>query len=187
MLRRRTTPPVLELVAAGRVDDALLPMLGAELQARTGLQWRVGEAVPLRDEWRDPRTGLVRSIHLMHALMDAAEEDEDGRRWTLAIAEEGFCAEGVGPILGEAAVDGCCATIGVAPLRRGSGADADVFRARMVTEALHELGHLAGAEHCGRASCVMYPSLDIADTDLKGDRFCVTCASVLEKRGIRKS
>lgn len=189
MLRRRTPPPVLDLVSAGALDDGLLRTLGADLGAHLGLQWRVGEPVELRDEWRDGETGLYRSVFLMHALIASADAADRRRapRWTLAIADAGFCAAEVGPVFGEAEADGCCAVVGLAPLRRGSGADADVLRGRLLTEALHELGHLAGAEHCGRASCVMYPSLHIADTDRKGPGFCADHARALKRLGIRKT
>lgn len=189
MLRRRRPPPVLEIVPAGEVDEGLLRTLGADVEAHLGLQWRAGDGVPLCDEWMDPDTGLYRSVFLMHALIarrDAAKEPALSR-WTLAIADAGFCAAGVGPILGEAEVEGCCCVVGLTPLRRGSGADADVLRARLLTEALHELGHVAGAEHCRRASCVMFPSLHIADTDQKGADFCASCAPALKRLGIRKT
>lgn len=188
MLRRRKPPPVLELIPAGEVDDGLLRTLGADLQASLGLQWRRGDEVPLRGEWMDAETGLYRSVFLMHALMASAgaAERRAPPRWRLAIADAGFCAAEVGPIFGEAEVDGCCAVVGLAPLRTGSGADAEVLRDRLLTEALHELGHLAGAEHCGRASCVMYPSLHIADSDHKGASFCAHCAEPLQRLGIRK-
>lgn len=189
MLRRRRPPPVLEIVPAGAVDDALLRALGADLESALGVQWRMGDPLPLHDAWRDEATGLYRSVFLMHDLIARREAaDKAGApRWTLAIADAGFCAAGVGPVYGEAEVEGCCCAVGLAPLRRGSGADADVLRARLLTEALHEMGHLAGAEHCGRASCVMYASLDIADTDLKGATFCAGCAQALKRLGIRKT
>lgn len=189
MLRRRTPPPILEIVPVGAVDDGLLRTLGADVQAALGVQWHVGPPMALLAAWMDPATGLCRSVHLMHALIASAGAAERGRapRWRLAIADAGFCAAGVGPILGEAVMEGCCAAVGLAPLRAGSGADADVLRARLLTEALHELGHLAGAEHCGRASCVMYASRHIADTDHKGARFCPACAVVFKTLGLRKT
>jgi archaemetzincin len=189
MPRRRRGPPVLELIPAGAVDDGLLRTLGADVQACLGLQWRMGDPVPLRGEWMDRETGLYRSVFLMHALMASRDAEERGEasRWRLAIADAGFCAADVGPVFGEAEMEGCCAVVGLAPLRAGSGADADVLRDRMLTEALHELGHLAGAGHCGRASCVMYPSLHIADSDHKGASFCADCREALKRLGIRKS
>ena len=189
MPRRRKSPPVLEIVPAGELDERLLRTLGGDLADSLALQWRIGDALPLRDAWKDARTGLYRSVFLMHALIarrDAAEEDDDAR-WSMAIVDAGLCAAEVGLVFGEAEVGGCCCVVGLTPLRRGSGADADVLRARLLTEAVHELGHLAGAEHCRRASCVMYPSLDIADTDRKGATFCADCARASIRLGIRKT
>lgn len=188
MLPRRKPPPVLEIVPAGEVDGALLRTLGADVEACLGLQWRVGEGLALQDGWMDPRTGLLPSVHLMHALIarHGGAGKDAAARWTLAIADAGLCAAQVGPVYGEAEVEGCCCVVGLAPLRGGSGADADVLRARLLTEALHELGHLAGAAHCRRASCVMYASRHIAHTDLKGAEFCAGCAPALKRLGIRK-
>lgn len=186
--RRRGFRPV-ELVPAGEVDSSLLRTLGADLQAALGVQWRVGEAMPLRGEWRETEGGHYRSIHLMHALMDrvADQDAKRDRRWRLAIADAGLCAEGAGGIFGEAAMEGCCAVVGLAPLRAGSGADAGVLRDRLLTVAVHELGHLAGMRHCGRASCVMFPSRHIADTDSKERAFCPECRRSLKLRGLQES
>jgi archaemetzincin len=186
--RRRTLRPV-ELVPAGGVDGALLEDLGGALAAELGVQWWVGDALPLDDAWRETDSGLYRSIHLIHALMDRMEggEGKRARTWRLAIADAGLCAEGVGEVLGEAAVEGCCAVVAIQPLRAGSGADGEILRARLLTEAVHEIGHLAGVAHCGRASCVMYPSLHIAESDLKGHTFCAECRRTLNLRGVQES
>ncbi|HEV3050939.1 MAG TPA: matrixin family metalloprotease [Longimicrobium sp.] len=186
--RRRSLRP-LDLIPAGEVDAGLLKTLGDDLQNALGVQWCVGDALPLREEWRETESGLYRSIHLMHALMDRVEQRETkrARRWRLAIADAGLYAEGVGAIYGEAAMEGCCAVVGLAPLRTGSGADTGVLRDRLLTEAVHELGHLAGLAHCRNTSCVMYSSLHIADTDHKGRTFCRECRRPLKLRGLQES
>ena len=187
--RRRATLPPVELIPAGEVDAALLDQLGRDLQGALGVQWTIGDALPLREEWKDAQSGLYRSIYLIHALMDRAGAGDGGEAppWRLAIGDIGLCAQGVGGVLGEAAQEGCCAVVGVAPLRHGSGADTEVLRGRLLSEAVHELGHLAGAAHCRRASCVMYPSLHIADTDHKGPAFCDECRRALKLRGLQDS
>jgi archaemetzincin len=186
--RRRKLRPI-ELVPCGGVDRALLDDLGRALATEFGVQWSVGDALPLDEGWRETDSGLYRSIHLMHALMDRVEagEGKRRRRWRVAIADAGLCAEGVGEVLGEAAVDGCCAVVALQPLRAGSGADGEVLRARLLTEAVHEIGHLAGVAHCRRASCVMYPSLHIAESDLKGHTFCAECRRTLNLRGLQET
>jgi len=171
------------------VDDGLIASVGDGVRAVLGLQWRPGDAMPLHAEWRDAESGLYPSVHLMHALIArrGAEDEDDELRWTLAIADAGFCAPRVGTVFGEAEVEGCCAVVGLEPLRAGSGADADVLRDRALSVALHELGHLGGVHHCRRASCVMYPSSHIADTDRKGTALCPDCARALKWLRIRKS
>lgn len=181
---RRHRPPSVELVPVGHVPETLLRMLGDDLRASAGMQCSMGEAMALAGEWRDAESHLYRSGDIMQALI--ASHGAGARSWKLAIADAGLCAGDVGPVFGEAAVDGCCAVIGLLPLRHGSGADADVLRGRLLTEALHELGHLDGADHCGRESCVMYPSLHIADTDRKAAGFCDDCRRALKWRGLRK-
>lgn len=186
--RRRKLRPI-ELIPAGGVERGLLDDLGRALEAELGVQWSVGGALPLDEAWRETESGLYRSIHLMHALMErvAGGEGNRARTWRLAIADAGLCAEGVGAVFGEAAVEGCCAVVGIDPLRAGSGADGQVLRSRLLTEAVHEAGHLAGVAHCRRASCVMFPSLHIADTDRKGHTFCAECRRTLNLRGLQET
>ena len=56
-----------------------------------------------------------------------------------------------------------------------------VFRRRVLVEAVHELGHALGLEHCDYPACVMYFSNWIGDTDRKGPGFCFQCARRLER------
>lgn len=174
--------PVVELIPTGELDPALVQALAEDLEA-LGYRTARGKPLALEPHWLEPRTGLAASQEIMHALLDRSPRD----RWHVAIAEVGLCGGEAGPVFGEAAHGGCCAVIGIRPLRGKSGADGDVLRNRILTSTLHELGHLAGAEHCRRASCVMYPSRDIADTDRKETSFCADCGPIVKSAGKRKS
>ena len=55
--------------------------------------------------------------------------------------------------------------------------DQTLFRKRVLTEAVHELGHTYGLEHCRNPHCVMFSSKSLIDTDLKGPDFCERCKS----------
>ena len=63
----------------------------------------------------------------------------------------------------------------------GQEPDPKVFRGRVLTEAVHELGHALGLPHCEYPGCVMYFSNWIGDTDRKGPGFCFRCARALER------
>jgi archaemetzincin len=53
--------------------------------------------------------------------------------------------------------------------------DQDLFHRRVLTEAVHELGHTYGLGHCGDPRCVMFFSNSLSDTDRKGPEFCPRC------------
>lgn len=172
MPNRRT----LHLVPAGGPDPALVHWLAGALRAHTPLRVEAGAPLALPETWRE-HGGKVRSEEVVRALMARRGKDP---AWQLAIAEAHLCGGDVGRVFGEAAPEHGCAVVAVPPMRAASGADEDVLRGRVLTGVLHELGHLAGAEHCRRASCVMYPSQDIADTDRKGTAFCQDCGAGLQ-------
>jgi len=56
----------------------------------------------------------------------------------------------------------------------------EVFRRRLLTEAVHEIGHAIGLPHCEHPGCVMYFSNWIGDTDRKGPDFCYQCKRRME-------
>lgn len=59
--------------------------------------------------------------------------------------------------------------------------DENLFYQRILTEAVHELGHTFGITHCGNPHCVMFFSNSLVDTDRKGSEFCPVCKNKLQK------
>jgi len=51
----------------------------------------------------------------------------------------------------------------------------ELYRKRVLKEAVHELGHTLGLGHCVNQACVMFFSNSIIDTDRKDYRLCANC------------
>ena len=60
--------------------------------------------------------------------------------------------------------------------------DKKLFKRRLMTEAVHELGHTFGLGHCDNPKCVMYFSKTLADTDRKGPNFCPKCSKQITQK-----
>jgi archaemetzincin len=54
-----------------------------------------------------------------------------------------------------------------------------LFLKRAATEAVHELGHTYGLDHCANSRCVMWFSNTLAESDRKGMTMCADHASQL--------
>ena len=91
-------------------------------------------------------------------------------------------------VFGEAQLDGNCAAVSVARLREegyGMPPCADLLRARLLKEAVHELGHTFGLRHCADWRCVMTSSHAVERIDVKTAEFCAGCRMQVE-RGFRR-
>lgn len=65
------------------------------------------------------------------------------------------------------------------PKLYGKGGDYEKMCGRVVKEAVHELGHCYGLDHCRNEKCVMSFSNDVVAVDRKGKFFCENCAEKL--------
>lgn len=58
---------------------------------------------------------------------------------------------------------------------------------RMIKEAVHEIGHVVGLEHCLNNNCVMYFSNSLSDTDRKTGWFCKDCFDDFKQKAKKSS
>ncbi|MDZ7373716.1 MAG: archaemetzincin family Zn-dependent metalloprotease [candidate division KSB1 bacterium] len=90
-------------------------------------------------------------------------------------------------VFGEAQLGGKAAVVSCYRLKNelyGLPPDNRLLQARLLKEAIHELGHTFHLLHCDDPSCVMRVSTYVEEIDYKGDRFCAACearlANILE-------
>ena len=132
--------------------------------------------VPLQPDAYNPARGQYRGTPFLEALMRLRR---DPKEIMLGVTEEDLYDGGLNFIFGLASPAGVC----VISLKRldnrfyGLPQDDVLYFKRVLTEAVHEIGHVLGLPHCPNPHCVMHFSNSLADTDQKGYRFCPDCAA----------
>lgn len=173
------TGPRLTVATLGRIrsDPDLPAWLRHHLPRSLELEPVSGPEIGLAEQWKDPGSGVYDSNRIVDALIEVlAPETSDNHTprpgWTLVLTEADLCAPGRPFVFGEATLGGPIALVSIARL---AAPDPEVLRLRTLKEAAHEIGHLAGLEHCPDPRCVMFPSTDLPDTDAKLDTLCSAC------------
>jgi len=81
-------------------------------------------------------------------------------------------------VFGEAQMGGLCSVLSTHRLRQefyGLPPDPELFRQRLIKEAVHELGHTLSLTHCDDYRCVMASSHAVEWIDLKESVLCGNC------------
>lgn len=93
----------------------------------------------------------------------------------LGVVDVDVFAPGLNFVFGEAYSPGRAALISLWRLKPsfyGETPQLDLYAGRVLKEAVHELGHTLGLNHCPKILCVMHFSNSILDTDKKENLFC---------------
>ncbi len=115
--------------------------------------------------------------------LEELELDEYDR--VLGIIDVDLYAPELTFVFGEADLKSRVSIISLTRLRQefyNLPADIALFNQRLITEAVHELGHTYGLRHCDLDKCVMFLSRTLSDTDKKGSLFCRKCNKMLKHK-----
>lgn len=98
----------------------------------------------------------------------------------LGITQEDLFIPILTHVYGEAQLDGTACVVSLARLLTGTGLDVfDTGGARMIKEAVHELGHCFNLRHCKDPMCLMHYCRKVEDVDKKISQFCRYCDILL--------
>ncbi len=116
--------------------------------------------------------------------------DRVGVDFILGVAEVDAYSNGLNFVFGEALLGKGVAVVytrRLHPSFYGEAENKELYLQRLLKEALHELGHSMGLDHCTTPGCVMNFSNSIVEVDAKKPAFCQLCVEELRRIGIKVS
>ena len=173
-------PLTIRLISVGSLPPVLLGFLQEGLRRELGVDVKLGENLPLPAACPEGRGQCPGEPF----LAELAAARPHGEEMILGVTGVDLTAPGLNFVFGLADPRSRAAVISLArlyPEFYGQPRDPRRFKARAIKEAVHELGHLLGLDHCPDPACIMSFSNSLADTDRKGPGFCELCRDLLRK------
>ena len=165
----------IRLAALGNVGAGVLANLAEDLAFAFEAEVSIGPPLEHPQYAYDSKRKQYHSTAMLSRLKGVPLQE--GER-LLGIVDLDLYIPGLNFVFGEADVEERVAVISLWRLRQeyyGLPPDERLFGLRTLKEAVHELGHTYGLEHCAEPRCIMYFSSTIEDTDAKGPLFCEQC------------
>jgi len=176
---KENKPMGIVLVAAGKVDKRILEELKSDLSKISNRHVSIGKEMPEPDYAFNKKRGQ----YLASTILDKIAEEKDYVNFEkiLGIVDCDLYVPELNFVFGQASSR--LALISLTRLRQqyySLPEDKGIFYKRVLTEAVHELGHTYGLGHCANPDCVMFFSNSIMDTDRKGYQFCPICRKKID-------
>ncbi len=167
---------MISLLPMGKVERRVLDHLKLELEL-FGIPLQIVPEIPLPDGAHDPDRGQFRARKLLK--LTAVEKGSK----VLGITDVDIYVPSLNFVFGLAQKGGRAALISTSRLVDGLKGPTGLreYLERCKKEAVHELGHTFGLDHCRRRKCVMHFSNSLQDTDVKSSGFCNGCARKVKK------
>jgi len=180
-LAGHAAPLTIRLAPVGTLPPPLLGFLQEGLNQELGATVRVTANLPLPVPGDEARRQYPGEPFI--AALATARAPEDGI--ILGVTNVDLFVPGLNFVFGLADPGSRVAIISLArlyPEFYGQPRNPQLFKARALKEAIHEIGHILGLGHCADPACIMYFSNTLADTDRKGPGFCARCQELLQKQ-----
>lgn len=165
---------MITLISIGNVDRDILGGLKSPLEELFKQKVRIGHSIALpQGSWNQHRRQHLASLILEELSLPPNSADR-----ILGVVDADVFAPRLNYVFGVADTTGRRALVSLPRLRQeyyDQPHDGNLFRQRVLKEAIHELGHTYGLAHCPKPTCVMHFSNSLPDTDLKSWNFCPIC------------
>lgn len=166
------------LIRIGRVDAWIVKEIALAIEETFPFKAEIGEPVILPANALNPKRRQYYSTIILEELSKTERKSD----LILGITDEDLYVPQLNFVFGEAHILKGIAVISLTRLRQEFyrlRPNEKLFRERAIKEAIHEIGHLCGLEHCHDKRCIMFFSNSIRDTDIKGPGFCKSCKEKL--------
>ena len=170
------------LLPIGKIEGWVLDVLERELSRKFDCCVERREALDVPEDALNAARNQYHSSRILGRIHGCLELEGGARG--LGICDVDLYTGGLNFVFGEAELGGKWAIISLTRLRQSFYSlpeGQDIFRKRTIKEAVHELGHVHGLEHCPNPECVMHFSNSLLDTDRKSASFCPRCRARLQK------
>jgi archaemetzincin len=157
----------LALTTIGRADPAILDELAPILQ--DAFEARIFFTLPSIEIPKIAYNVLRQQYHSTELLNVLARQKSAQWERLLGITDVDLYTQDLNFVFGEADARRGVALFSSARLH---SVDREQFVRRAATEAIHEIAHTYGLGHCNKATCVMWFSNTLEETDRKGTGFC---------------
>ena len=170
------------LLPIGEIEGWVLDILEKDLGKRFDCRIERHKPLDVPKDALNPARDQYHSSFILrrvHSLIELENQDKG-----LGITDLDLYAGGLNFVFGEAELGGQWAVISLTRLRQSYYSHAEnkaIFSERAIKEAVHELGHVYGLEHCPDPECVMHFSNSLLDTDRKSASFCSLCQARWQK------
>jgi archaemetzincin len=166
---------IIALIAVGRVERGHLESLAQGLAARLHAACWISPDGLDGEFAYNPVRGQYHSTEILKRLLQGPHAE----CWRiLAVTDVDLYIPILTFVFGEAQLGNTGALVSTHRLRPefyGMPEDPQLLQERLLKEALHELGHTLGLQHCPDYLCVMSASHSVERIDLKQADFCTAC------------
>jgi archaemetzincin len=167
------------IVAVGKVDLDILRNIANALAEIFHCKVELGREIPIPHDSYNSKRRQCHSTIILRKIRTIKPKDFER---ILGVTDVDLYVPELNFVFGEADISSGVTVISLTRLRQefyGLHPDRRLFLERAIKEAVHEIGHTCGLNHCSNPKCIMYFSNSIKDTDIKGPGFCNVCKSKL--------